>query len=94
MYDTIRYSTNNNRCCRFVAALLVLLTSGISGLLLDVDHILVLWIRGLPVTLENLAFNAGRPLHVPTMLVSGLVFFICYALLVRRIIVDAHFHNR
>lgn len=75
-------------CARRVTALLVFCICGCAGVLLDLDHILVLWIRGLPITLPNLADEAGRPLHIPAMLVMGAFALIFSALFARRTVVD------
>ena len=61
---------------RFALPLLSLLIVGASGVGIDLDHLLVLFWRGIPVTLENLATKAGRPLHWPGVIVSGVVFII------------------
>ena len=87
MDDNSRCTTSYDIRNRFVTAFLIFCICGISGVLLDLDHVLALWYRGLPITWENLVFNAGRPLHIPAMLVSGLVCVILCALLVRQVVV-------
>lgn len=72
---------SNNRCLRMRTALLVLCSGGAFGVLYDLDHILVLWARGLPITLDNLMYKAGRPLHIPILLVCSAACFVCGALL-------------
>lgn len=63
-----------------VAALSLVGFGGVIGNLLDVDHILVLLVRGDPITLPNILQGAGRPLHTPSVIVSGCVFLIGHAL--------------
>ena len=64
---------------RFALPLLGLIISGLVGVGIDLDHMLVLFWRGLPFTLENLATKAGRPLHWPGVIVGGVVFLIAIA---------------
>jgi hypothetical protein len=52
-------------------ALLVFGICGIASVLLDLDHIVVLVQKGLPITIENLATRAGRPFHIPVLVVLG-----------------------
>lgn len=61
-------------------ALLVFCVCGGASVLLDLDHVLSLWWDGTPVTLENLAKYAGRPLHLPAFVVSCIVCIVCGAL--------------
>ena len=61
---------------RFALPLLGLIVSGLAGVGIDLDHMLVLFWWGIPVTLESLATKAGRPLHWPGVIVSGVVFII------------------
>ena len=63
------------------------LVGGVLGVALDLDHILVLWRKGLPITWRNLATQAGRPLHLPATVVSGLLCLIFGALRVGRLVV-------
>jgi hypothetical protein len=53
----------------FGAALLYGAIGGLGSLAVDLDHILVLVAKGIPITWENLATQAGRPLHFPMFLV-------------------------
>ena len=64
---------------RFALPLLVLLICGAVSVGLDLDHVPVLLAKGLPITLDNLATQAGRPLHLPAVVVSGVVFLIAIA---------------
>ena len=61
---------------RFTLPLLGLFISGMAGVGIDLDHMLVLFWRGETFTLENLATKAGRPLHWPGVIVGGIVFVI------------------
>ena len=65
-------------------ALLVFLVCGIVGVGIDLDHVLVLLVRGIPITWENLARHAGRPLHIPVLVVACAGSIVSGALLVRR----------
>lgn len=58
---------------RLAYAFLVASVCGLGGLALDLDHVLVLRTKGLPITLRNLCAAAGRPLHWPIVLVLGSV---------------------
>lgn len=51
--------------------------AGIISLLLDVDHLLLLWWKNLPVTFVNLTTQAGRPLHIPALLVVSAFYIYC-----------------
>ena len=84
---------SGNQSCESVAiertrgrnqALCIFSICGIVSVLLDLDHVLVLLARGIPITWENLARNASRPLHLPALVVSGVVCIISGALLVRQ----------
>ena len=49
---------------------LTLLLFGVYGslsVLLDVDHVIVLVQKSIPITLTNLDTLAGRPLHIPVI---------------------------
>ena len=61
---------------RFTLPLSIILISGVAGVGIDLDHMLVLFWRGEAFTLENLATKAGRPLHWPGVIVGGVVFVI------------------
>jgi hypothetical protein len=52
-------------------ALLVFGSCGALGVLVDVDHAYVLLQKALPITASNLIYNAGRPWHLPLLLVLG-----------------------
>jgi len=65
---------------RLIQALSIFGRCGTIGVLLDLDHVLVLLLEGKPLTWENLCTNSGRPFHIPAVLVSGGVFCISCAL--------------
>lgn len=71
------------RFIRPASPFLVFSLSGLASLLLDLDHVLVLMAKGLPITFYNLAREAGRPLHWPIFLVSGFVCVLFGAYLLR-----------
>ena len=65
------------------------LGGGIASCALDaIDHPLALWLKGLPITWENLARNAGRPLHIPATVAAGIASIVTLPSLVRRILLD------
>ena len=72
------------RFARRNQALLVLSVSGACSVGLDLDHVLVLLWKGIPLTWENLARHAGRPLHIPVLVVACTGSIVSGALLVRR----------
>ena len=78
---------------RRVQALLIVglvfgLGGGIASNALDLDHPLALILKGLPITWENLATRAGRPLHIPAALVACIGSIVALPLMVRRILLD------
>ena len=56
--------------------LYVFIYSGLVSVLIDLDHFLVLENRNLPFTLENLNSVAGRPLHIPILIVFFVLFIV------------------
>lgn len=46
---------------------------------LDVDHPVGLVWKGLPLTWENLCTRAGRPLHIPTLVIVGCLCLVGHA---------------
>ena len=68
---------------RFLEPLFIILISGIVSVAVDLDHIIVLLTKGLPITLVNLATQAGRPLHIPLVVVSGIVCVISLSRFIR-----------
>ena len=71
----------------FLQAFCAFCLLGLVGVVVDVDHVLVLFWKGLPITWENLLTNSGRPLHIPLLVVSGVVCVCFGALLVRQVAV-------
>ncbi len=72
-------------CDPRVHTLWVGILGGIISVAIDVDHLLVLWWEGTPVTLTSLVTQAGRPFHIPALIISGALcvaaFAYCYRLL-------------
>ena len=70
------------------ALLIVGLVFGLGGGILSctldaIDHPLALLLKGLPITWENLATRAGRPLHIPTTVAAGIASIATLPSLVR-----------
>jgi len=60
-----------------ISTLYVFISLGIIGILVDADHLIVLVVKDIPITLANLNTQAGRPLHLPFLFfVWGMC--ICY----------------
>jgi len=86
---------NDNSSNRSVVAILTSLGAGFglalgSGVLgglgnlgLDLDHIPVLILKGIPITMENLATQAGRPFHIPLLFCAAFLFGMVGTLLAR-----------
>lgn len=55
---------------RLNLSLLLIIYSSVFGWLVDLDHVLVLVQKGLPITTVNLLTQAGRPAHWPAFFVS------------------------
>jgi len=53
-----------------IYTLFIGILGGITSLALDVDHLFVLWREGIPVTLNSLVTLAGRPWHIPVLVIS------------------------
>jgi hypothetical protein len=70
----------NKLVAGLVKALYIFGVCGIASIFLDLDHVLGLVLKGLPITMPNLTTQAGRPLHLPAVLASGAVFCISCAL--------------
>jgi len=69
------------RRARRIEALYIVGVGGLISVGLDaVDHPLALIFKGIPITWENLARKAGRPLHLPMVLISGTIFIVLGAL--------------
>jgi len=54
----------------------IFLIAGISSVMLDLDHFIILDLKNLPFTLFNLNTMAGRPLHIPILIILFAVFLI------------------
>jgi len=72
------------RSCRRIVTLVIFWCSLAVWVFYDLDHPLALLWKGIPLTWENLCTQAGRPLHVPLLVCSGLCVGVLGALLVRR----------
>ena len=57
-------------------ALIAFLFFGSVGVLIDIDHVLVLIYKGVEINMVNLTTQAGRPLHWLAVYVSGAIFLI------------------
>ena len=68
---------------KILDALLVFGTLGIISLLLDIDHVPVLLSKALPITVQNLIYRAGRPLHYPVLILTGIILIYSLAHLYR-----------
>ena len=55
---------------------------GIS-VLLDLDHIIQIYLDGLELSLENIAYHGTRTLHIPILILTGCICIITGALLLR-----------
>ena len=66
------------------------LGGGIASCLLDVDHVLALILKGLPITWHNLARCAGRPLHVPATVVACIGSLVALPFGIRRLFQVRH----
>ena len=64
---------------RLAQALFIIGICGAVSVLLDVDHVLFCIVSGTPITWENLARNAGRPLHIPAVVIVGVLCLIGHA---------------
>ena len=62
-----------------IYAFFVVGVGGTLSVLLDLDHVVALLFKGIPITWQNLATRAGRPFHVPVLILSGLVLLYSYA---------------
>lgn len=58
---------------RFVFAWLVGVLGFILACIVDLDHLVVLIQKGIPISWKALATEAGRPAHVPLFFIVGLV---------------------
>ncbi|MBS3146263.1 hypothetical protein J4471_01050 [Candidatus Woesearchaeota archaeon] len=61
-----------------MSKLAVFLISGLSSVAIDLDHFIVLEQKGLPITLFNLNMFAGRPFHIPILIIIAI--YLLYSL--------------
>lgn len=71
------------RLYRLIQAFYIIGICGAASVLLDLDHVCVLLVKGLPITWENLARQAGRPLHIPTVVAIGIICLVEHTRLYR-----------
>lgn len=64
-------------------ALLVFGALGLASVLIDIDHVPVLLSKSLPITVQNLIYRAGRPLHYPFLILTCAFCIYCFAHLYR-----------
>jgi len=74
---------------RWGTTFLVFGLCGLASVALDMDHVLYLLWRGIPITWENLARHASRPLHIPFLLVACAGSIVSGALLTGWALIDA-----
>jgi len=74
---------------RLIEAFFVIGLCGACGVLIDLDHVLVLLVKGIPLTWENLARQAGRPFHIPAVVVCGVLCLIGHTRLHRLLARDS-----
>jgi len=53
------------------------------GLSLDIDHLFVLILKGIPITWENLATQSGRPFHIVGVIVAWISFILVFTRIAR-----------
>ena len=63
----VKFNTGNR------LKLLLFCYYGLVSVFLDLDHVIPLLQQGLPITVENLLTRAGRPLHIPILIIIGIV---------------------
>ena len=54
--------------------IIIFLYSGLISIIVDLDHFIVLTLKDLPFNLVNLNFFAGRPFHMPLLVVLFIIF--------------------
>lgn len=54
--------------------ILIFLYSGLISIIVDLDHFIVLILKNLPFNLFNLNYFAGRPFHIPLLVVLFIIF--------------------
>ena len=67
------------RTARVIDAFLVFGIFGAISVLLDLDHIPILFQKGLPITAENLINHSARDLHLPILILVGLLCCVSFA---------------
>ncbi len=65
--------TTNKSIVSFVFSLYLFGAFGAASVLIDLDHIPLLLEKELPITAQNLITQAGRPLHLPLVILLGVI---------------------
>lgn len=68
---------------RFALPLFVLCLCGFLGVLIDLDHVVVAVQKIVGVVSGNMAALAGRPAHIPSVIVGGIVWLVVNTLALR-----------
>lgn len=72
-----------SKTARFFIPFFIFGVLGAISVLLDLDHVWVLFWEKVPITIENLGTRAGRPFHWPSVMVSGGLCLISWAYHIR-----------
>lgn len=67
----------------FALPLFILCVCGLLGILVDLDHLAIPTQQILTLLSGGIPSYAGRPAHIPCVVVSGLVWFVANALVLR-----------
>ncbi|MCM2325496.1 MAG: hypothetical protein NDI94_03470 [Candidatus Woesearchaeota archaeon] len=76
-------SKHNDGLSSLIHALYLFGVFGAFSVLIDLDHVLVLLEEEIPITAHSLITYAGRPLHLPVLIVIGAVCIYSLASLYR-----------
>lgn len=80
---------------KYSTGLLVGFSFGLVCMVFDaIDHVLVLIVRGVPISLYALSRQAGRPFHIPFLLALWIGVGLGFALFAGRLIVLVIKHRR
>ncbi len=74
---------NDYRDKGFALPLFILCVCGVLGILIDVDHLAIPTQQILTLLSGGIPSYAGRPAHILCVVVSGLVWFVANALVLR-----------
>jgi hypothetical protein len=67
---------------------------GIISVLLDLDHVIQVYQHGMDLNLTNIAHFGTRPLHLPILILSSIIFIVSGALLLRFLHLSVINNNR